>query len=357
MARVSRRPRLIVAAAVAACFVLSACAKNVPQDSHTGEDGRNKGAVEMKLENNEAKARGIVTYPGGDRVDWKVLDLPKDKVGTLGLRLRWTPPRPGLDLSIAVYNEWGRLLTEAKPNKRKRSRKTTKNLTLENIRGKLFIQIYASERGDAGRYTLTADWKELTVETFDWLAVEILDPPKLQAVPEPVKPCDLAAFDKKNPDCANKCPVPVDPTWPGCAGQCPTPPDPNIPACLKTMPCPTPPDRKFAQCKPSNWPPCDPAKIDPGNPNCDGYKPPDRLGEVTDVQADAGGSGIQITINIGTDDGVDRGWKGVLLDANDKPIRGSEFKLSKVTKKSSVAKVKLDASKLIPNNPVRLSAP
>ena len=28
----------------------------------------------------------------------------------------------------------------------------------------------------------------------------------------------------------------------------------------------------------------------------------------------AGGSGIQITINIGTDDGVDRGWKGVLLD-------------------------------------------
>ena len=88
MARVSRRLRLIVAAAVAACFVLSACAKNVPQDSRTGEDGRNKGAQEMKLENNEAKARGIVTYPGGDRVDWKVLELPKDKVGTLGLRLR-----------------------------------------------------------------------------------------------------------------------------------------------------------------------------------------------------------------------------------------------------------------------------
>ena len=133
----------------------------------------------------------------------------------------------GLDLSIAVYNEWGRLLTEAKPNKRKRSRKTTKNLSLENIRGKLFIQIYASERGDAGRYTLTADWKELTVETFDWLATEVLDPPKLPAVPEAIKPCDLAAFDKKNPDCATKCPVPVDPTWPGCAGQCPTPPDPN----------------------------------------------------------------------------------------------------------------------------------
>lgn len=95
----------------------------------------------MKLENNEAKARGIVTYPGGDRVDWKVLDLPKDKIGECGRRPRWTPPRPGLDLSIAVYNEWGRLLTEAKPNKRKRSRKTTKNLSLENIRGKLFIQI------------------------------------------------------------------------------------------------------------------------------------------------------------------------------------------------------------------------
>ncbi|MBK9030044.1 MAG: hypothetical protein IPL61_01685 [Myxococcales bacterium] len=331
------------------------CSKNVPQDSKTGEDGRTKGAKEMKIENNEARARGIVTYPGGDRVDWLVLDLPKDKVGTLSLRLKWTPPRPGLDLSFEVSNEYNRVLASAKPNKRKRSRKTTKNLTIENAHGKLYIQIYASERGDAGKYTLTAEWKELNVETFDWLAIEVLDPPKLPAVPEPEKPCDPTTFDKKNPACLSVCPIPMDPAWPACAGQCPTPPDPNIPACLKSMPCPNPPERKFAQCKPSNWPPCDPTKLDPNNPNCDGYKPPDRVGEVTDVQTIS--SGVQITINVGTDDGVDKGWKGVLLDANDKPIRGSDFKLSKVTKKASIAKVKLDASKLIPNNPVRLSAP
>ena len=357
MVRDSRRASLIVATFAGLALAIVACSKNVPQESKTGEDGRNKGALEVKLENNEARSTGIVTYPGGDRVDWKVIDLPKDKVGTLALRLKWTPPRPGLDLSFEVFNEYGRSLAAANPNKRKRSRKTNKTLTLENVSGKLFIQVYASGRGDAGRYTLTAEWKELTVETFDWLAIEILDPPKLPAVPEAVKPCDLAAFDKANPDCQGKCPVPVDPAWPGCAGQCPTPPDPNIPSCLKTMPCPKPPERKFLQCKPSDWPPCDPAKVDPTNPNCDGYKPPDRVGEVTDVQSDPSGTGVQITVNIGTDDGVDKGWKGVLLDSNDKPIRGSEFKLLKVTKKSSVAKVKLDASKLIPNNPVRLSAP
>jgi hypothetical protein len=62
-------------------------------------------------------------------------------------------------------------------------------------------------------------------------------------------------------------------------------------------------------------------------------------------------------MNLGTVDGIDKGWRGVLLDSNDKPIRGSNFTVAKVTKNSSVAKVKLDASKLTPNNAVRLSAP
>ncbi|MEZ4401755.1 MAG: hypothetical protein R3B06_17135 [Kofleriaceae bacterium] len=337
-------------------LALAACSKNVPQDSHSGDDARNKGALELKLENGEAKARGIVTYPGGDRVDWKVLDLPKDKVGSATVRLRWTPPRPGLDLSFNVYNEYGRLLAAAKPNKRKRSRKTSKRLTIDNATGKLFIEVYASERGDAGKYTLTVDWAELTEDTFNWLAIELPDPPKLPAVPLPAIPCDVFAFDKKNPDCANKCPQPVDPSWPGCSGICPPIPDANIPACLKTMPCPKPPDIKFAMCKPSDWPPCDANAVDKTNPNCDGFKPRDRLGEVTDIQPDGAG-GTQITINIGTDDGVDKGWKGSLLDGNDKPIRGSDFKLIKVTKKSSIARVKIDPARITPNTAVRLAAP
>ena len=50
------------------CGILLAlsCAHNVGQDEHTGEDGRPKGARPLTLDNNEAKTKGIVTYPGGD---------------------------------------------------------------------------------------------------------------------------------------------------------------------------------------------------------------------------------------------------------------------------------------------------
>jgi len=347
-------------AAVGLCvtaLTLAACPKNVPQDLASGEDSKFKGAKEMTLENNESRASGIVTYPGGDRVDWKVLDLPKDQVGTVRFRLKWTPPRPGLDLSFDVYNEYFHVIGSAKPNKRKKSRKTNKVVTVENAKGKLYVQIYASERGDAGKYALTAEWKEFQVDSFDWLQIVVDDPPKLPAVPENEKGCDAVNFDPKVAACLKICPLQFDAKWPGCATVCPTPPDPALPQCKAMLPCPPTPDRNIPACTRDKFPACDPAKIDKGNPNCDDYRPPDRIGEVTDIQADDAGGGIQITINLGTSDGVDKGWKGVLLDSNDKPIRGSDFKVSKVTKNVSVAKVKLDASKLSPNNPVRLSAP
>src|ERR1041385_3266385 len=68
---------------LATLLVLASCAHNVPQDSNTGEDGKEKGAKPVTLENGEGRATGIVTYPGGDRVDWKLLELP-DKQRTSG---------------------------------------------------------------------------------------------------------------------------------------------------------------------------------------------------------------------------------------------------------------------------------
>jgi len=350
---------LIAAIALAA---FAGCLKNVPQDSKTGEDGTYKGAREIKLENNEAKSRGIVTYPGGDRVDWKVLELPADKQGSLKLTLRWVPPRPGLDLSFEVFNEWNHSVASAKPNKRKRSRKTSKTVTVENAKGKYFIQVYASERGDAGKYTLTAEFTELTADgPIDWTTIELSDPPKLPAVPEPVKPCDAATFDKKNPACAAVCPMPPDPAWPACAGACPVPPDVNIPKCQETMPCPADkPDRRIKACTKDDFPPCAasiPLADRKKNPNCDGWKPPPVVAVLTDVQ-DADGGGVLVTIGAGTDQGIDKGYKGVLLDDAGRPIKGSDFVVQRVTKGAAVAKItKLGRDDVNPNGKARLSAP
>jgi hypothetical protein len=343
-----------VAVVAAALAFMAGCPKNVPQDSASGEDAKPKGAKALELDQNEGKATGIVTYPGGDRVDWKVIDLPKDATGSLKLTLRWTPPRPGLDLSFDVLNEWYREVESVKPNKRRNSRKKSKAVTLEKAKGKYYIGIYASERGDAGKYTLTAEFTPDAVDTFDWLAIPISDPPKLPSVPEPLKPCDPKAYDPKNPLCAGVCPDPPDTKNPACANVCPTPPDENIPACLETMPCPVPPDVKFKKCKPSNWPKCDPANFDKTNPNCLSYRPPDVLAEVTDAQPASGG--LTITIGAGSKQGVDKGWTGVVLDKNSKPVRGGGFTILSVTGVASVAKVKLELE-AVQGAKVRLSAP
>src|SRR5262245_34805697 len=101
----------------ALCFallVVSSCALNVAQDKSTGPDGKAKGAKPVKFENDEGKATGIVTYPGGDRVDWKVVELPEKKIGLLDVKLQWTPPRPGLQLAFDVFDEWNTPIVQSK---------------------------------------------------------------------------------------------------------------------------------------------------------------------------------------------------------------------------------------------------
>ena len=76
------------------------CARNVGQHAHTGKDGRYTGAVKVPIDGTAAAATsGIVTYPGGDRVDWKLIELPAGARGSLDIELEWKTPRPGLDLA------------------------------------------------------------------------------------------------------------------------------------------------------------------------------------------------------------------------------------------------------------------
>src|SRR5438067_1450029 len=87
-------------------LVAAACAHNVPQDLATGNDGKIHGATPLRLDNGQAIAKGIVTYPGGDRVDWKLIELPDGKRGTLDLKMTWKTPRPGLEVAFDVFDQW-----------------------------------------------------------------------------------------------------------------------------------------------------------------------------------------------------------------------------------------------------------
>jgi hypothetical protein len=334
------------------------CAHNVPQDSATGNDGKEKGAKTITLENGEGKASGIVTYPGGDRADWKLIELPDKKKGTLDIKLAWTPPRPGLQLAFDVFDEWNQPLVQSKKTSKKRSQSRIRTATVDDAKGKYFVRVYAVGRGDAGKYRLTVEFKEAPVGPIvDPSKLDIPDPPKLAAVPEPIAQCDLFAFDPKLKDCQDKCPPSgAPPGWPPCKDQCPNPPDVNVAACQATMECPNPPDRRVKKCKPV-FPKCpDPAHPDPANPNCDGAKMPPIVGRI--IQNNVSGSDVIITIGAGTNSGVKKDWSAhVLRGDSETPLAGGDVTVIRVDKAVTVGKVHLTTDQIAANARVRLSPP
>jgi hypothetical protein len=192
---------------------------------------------------------------------------------------------------------------------------------------------------------------------FDPLKLDIADPPKLAAVPEPEIPCDELQFDAKNPACRLVCPqVGAPPGWPACKDKCPTPPDANVPACQATMECPNPPDRRVRKCKPV-FPPCkDPRNPDPANPNCDNIKIPPVIARI--IGNNVQGSEVIITIGAGSNSGVQKNWgASVLRGESDQPLAGGDVTVIRVDKAVTVGKVRLTTDQLSANSRVRLAAP
>ena len=130
---------------------VAACAHNVPQDRATGPDGRAKGAQPIALEQGEGTVRGIVTYPGGDRVDWKRIELPEGTRGRLDLQMSWTTPRPGLKVAFDVFDQWNIPVVNASASARAGRMRSA---TIDRAKGTYHVRIYAPRRGDAGAYTL-----------------------------------------------------------------------------------------------------------------------------------------------------------------------------------------------------------
>src|SRR3954464_10604911 len=124
------------------CVILaSSCAHNVPQDASTGSDGKKRSAKPITLENGEGKSSGIVTYPGGDRVDWKLVELPDKQRGTLELKLAWATPRPGLQLAFDVFDEWGAPVVQSAKTSKKRSAARIRTAAVQGAKGKYFIRV------------------------------------------------------------------------------------------------------------------------------------------------------------------------------------------------------------------------
>ena len=339
-----------------AILLALSCAHNVPQDKATGPDGKNKGAKPLTLENGEAKASGIVTYPGGDRVDWKLVELPEKARGILDVKLQWIPPRAGLQLAFDVFDEYNHQVTQSKKPGKKKSKSRVRTASLDNAKGKYFIRVYAVGRGDAGKYKLTVEFKEQQGEmAIDLTKVEIPEPPKLSAIPEVEATCDEFTFDPKNPACRTVCPTAGAPAgWPACKGKCPDPPDPQNPACWDKV-CPNPPTSRAKACKLKDFPPCDKSAPDADNPKCS-IKANPITGRV--IKTEVQGSETLVTIAVGEDQGVAKGWTGRVLRADsDNPIDGGDVTVIRVGKRETIGKTRLTTDQISSNPRVKLSPP
>jgi hypothetical protein len=283
-----------------------ACANNVPADRSTGPDGKPKGAQEVVLEANVGKQRGVVTYPGGDRIDWKKIVLPEKAKGTLDLTMKYTTPRPNLKATFDVFDQWFHPVSEKVAGQGR-----NKSIKIDKAKGTYFVRVYAPRRTDAASYVIEASFEpEIAIE-FDMTKVPVADPPRLPAIPEPDPEC-LVAYDKSNPNCETKCP----PGAPKNHAGCQTPADPSKTPPIVTTPPPPPPEVK----KPVV------ARI---------MKP--------EVQGDGS---IIVTIGAGSDHGVDATWKaGSLLrgDTRDpaQKYSGGTLTIIRVNKQTTIAKLRV----------------
>lgn len=259
----------------------AACANNVPQDRSTGPDGKLTGAKEIALAEGVGKQRDIVTYPGGDRIDWKKIVLPEKARGTLDLKMTYTTPRPDLKATFEVFDQTRRPVKQT-PVGRGRN----KQLTIAAATGTYFIRVYAPRRGDAASYVIEAAFSPEVVsgEPIDKVAVS--DPPALPPVPEADPDC-LAAYDRTNPACATACPPDAPKNHKGCA----KPEDP------------------------SKTPPTTPPVTEPVPP-----PPPQKPVVARIVTKEMQGDGtIIVTLGAGSDSGVGKEWtKGSLLRGDGK---------------------------------------
>ncbi|NVB81225.1 MAG: hypothetical protein HOV81_22710 [Kofleriaceae bacterium] len=303
-------------------LVLAACANNVPQDRSTGPDGKQRGAKQIALEDGAGRARGIVTYPGGDRVDWKKIVLPEGKRGDLDLKLTWQAPRPGLQVAFDVFDQWNTPIAAPK-GVRKGAR--TRVATIFDAKGTYWVRVFAPKRGDAGAYKLEASFTQpLDVPPPD---LTVPDPPRLAAVPAPEATCDV--FDAKNDACKSQCDAMAPKDWPGCAQQ--RKDEEAAAARAQAMT-----DYKELV---KNWPKAVTVKI---------------LGLAVE------GDSVRVTLGIGTTSvpGLDSKWTGAVLGAQTgNPLAGGNVTILSVGKTQVQAKVRLTVDTLNANRDVKLSPP
>jgi hypothetical protein len=104
-----------------------------------------------------------------------------------------------------------------------------------------------------------------------------------------------------------------------------------------------------------DFPPCDKSAPDADNPKCS-IKANPITGRV--IKTEVQGSETLVTIAVGEDQGVSKGWTGRVLRADsDNPIDGGDVTVIRVGKRETIGKTRLTTDQVSANPRVKLSPP
>ncbi len=339
--------RPLVSFAAICAIAAAGCAQQIAQDSHSGPDAKAKGAKRIHLgDDGEGTAKGVVTYPGGDRVDWKVFEIPK--TGDIDLTLRWTPPRPGEDLAMNILDDTFHVVRRVAPTPDSAKTKKTAQLTAVPA-GKYYVQVYAPQRGDAADYELNVKYTEQRAGGIAPTSSEpIPNPPRLAAIPgAPAGAAGAGGGDKSKPKGSKENPCQV-------GEQCPAGSLYVNPGCPTADPMPI-----GTPCPPQ--PVINPACPDAGPLMPGAPCPPVIVKKLaTIIERRMSGGEVEIIIDKGSNQGVAKGWTGIVYKgkAGTTPLAKGEFVIYKVTDNESYAKVKgLTLDTFTNNRRVELTSP
>ncbi len=288
-------------AACVAVALTAGCLTNVKGDARSGKDQKVKSAKKIAYEDGEGRSRrDIVTYPGGDRVDWKTFQIPEGAAGTLRVKLKFKPARPGMDIAFRLYDEYFERLGHAKPAPG--SGRVSKTIKVRNAEAgmRYYVQVYAPRRIDAAQYRVYVNFSEGHAGAAMAASVDeddLPDPPVLPAIPEVAPPAE---------------PVP-----------CPNDPTKMQPNCTE-----------------------EPAMVE--------IKPV-RARVVANQVAQSGG--VIITVDKGKNQGIEKGWKGRVINSAGGAVDGGEFTVIRVESGEAVGKVQLSLDQIKANPRVLLTPP
>jgi hypothetical protein len=246
----------------------------------------------------EAEADDAVSYPRQQRSRWFAVDLPGD--GELDVRLSLVTlgqQAREIDLAFEVLDERFRVMTRA-DSEEDDAGDTHKTRTLyELAQGRYFVHVYAQERLDAAEFTLRVKYRRGSV-----------DRPY-----ESNFPADVAFVD----------PLPVVPLF-------------------DDAPPPTP-KRTTRPTRPTQ-PKKEPTEAPTGV-----------QGRI--VRAVAAAGGTNIIINRGINHGVDKGWRGSVVNAGGTAIANGSFTITSASANESQAQVRATPDAVSSAGRVRLRAP